>query len=69
MKQGDKIIYDSDFGYDVGTFIKKINAIEHDWLLYDSATIKINGQDGLVSMYDISLYNEKKLKEVQEKYL
>lgn len=67
MKEGDKIIWDSDFGYEVGYYIK-----ESDFNIYN--TYLVNVCTGIVTgecmhpKHEIIAYNPKNLAEMQNKY-
>ena len=71
MKKGDKVLYDSGFGYDVGEFVK--NVPEDNFFLYPQVTVKlpiVNGSlaEGLVDKSCIYPYSEELESELQEKY-
>ncbi len=67
MKEGDKIIWDSGFGYEVGYYIK-----ESDFNVYN--TYLVNLSTGIVigecmhSKHEITAYNPKNLAEMESKY-
>jgi hypothetical protein len=65
LKTNDKIIWDSGFGYSVGTYIQ--DRPEDDWLIGEHATIKVHS-NMLVRKLEVLNYTEKNLNKMQLKY-
>ena len=66
MKKGDKIIWDSGCGYDIGIF-------EEDQTIYNTQTITLNsgkayGSKIAIPSYELFLYTKELQKKMTEKY-
>lgn len=68
MKKGDKIIWDSGFGYELGYFIE-----ESDHIIYNTYKVKLdtgitNGKEQLREKQSIILYNIDNYNKMVNKY-
>lgn len=66
MKKGDKVIWDSHFGYDIGYFLGKGAAYEH-WAIKFASGICC-GEQGLVAKTELHPYSKELIAELTEKY-
>ena len=67
MKKGDKIIWDSHFGYEIGYFIEESNENMYNTYKVDMITGIVTGEF-YHSKNEIYLYSSAKQVEMQEKY-
>jgi hypothetical protein len=67
FKKGDKIIWDSHFGYEIGYFIEDSKHQMYDSYKIDLITGIVQGES-LRPSSEIKPYNEETFKEVCEKY-
>lgn len=67
MNQGDKIIWDSGFGYDIGEFVKNSLAHENHSIIVLRSGISANKQL-LVSSKEIIEYTDEHATELSKRY-
>lgn len=67
FKKGDKIIWDSHFGYEIGYFIEDSHNQMYDSYKVDLITGICQGE-GLRPASEIKPFNEETIKEMSEKY-
>ena len=67
MKKGDRIIWDSGFGYEIGYFIKSSDNNMYNTYLVDICTGIIT-RECMHSKNEIKPYNSENLAEMQKKY-
>jgi len=65
MKTNDKIIWDSGFGYSIGTYVK--DRSKNDWLIGEHVTIKVQNEM-IVRKLEVLKYTEANLKKIKRKY-
>lgn len=67
MKKGDKIIWDSGFGYDIGYFIEETEGFMYNTHRIELITGGITGEM-LVSKYEVKKYSPEALQVMQNTY-
>lgn len=67
MKEGDKIIWDSGFGYDIGEF-KKISMAHSDSFIIVLRSGNSRNAQILVSSNEVTAYSDQLAEELSKKY-